>query len=92
MLVFTDYRPKEHNLSKLNGRSIEADKRFARVFPLITQEEGDRFELLVRAYIDARYRMNKYHITHEDLKYLGERIETLRYLTEEICQEKIDSI
>jgi uncharacterized protein len=90
--VFTDYRPKEHKLSTLNKKAIEADKRFASAFPLITLEEKDRFDLLVRAYIDARYRMKKYYITHEDLEYLGERVETLRNLTEEICQERIEGI
>ncbi len=92
LLTYTDYRPKEHNLRELDLKAQASDIRFKEVFPKETNEQIDRFELLVRAYIDARYRMKQYHITKEDLVYLGERVQLLREMTQRICGERIESI
>lgn len=88
LLVFTDYRPKDHNLETLGIKVEMCDARFA-VFPKTTDEEKHRFELLKRAYIDARYNMDEYVITPTELEYLAEKVEVLRGLTESICYEKI---
>jgi hypothetical protein len=92
LLTFTDYRPKEHDLASLNAKAIAANKSFAQAFPLGTQEEKDRFRLLVRAYVDARYRMNQYHITAADLEYLGKRVELLRDLCQQVCHNQIEKV
>jgi uncharacterized protein len=92
LLTFTDYRPKEHDLNSLNIKAISADKRFAKVFPQEIPEQKDRFRLLVRAYIDARYRMKQYHITKEDLEYLGDRVQLLKELTKTICLALIEGV
>lgn len=63
---------------------------FGKVFPQASPEERQRFELLKKAYVDARYNMN-YKISKEDLDYLSERVQLLRALTEQICKEKIAS-
>jgi HEPN domain-containing protein/predicted nucleotidyltransferase len=91
LLVFTDYRPKDHNLETLGIKVEMCDKRFA-VFPTQTEEEKRLFELLKRAYIDARYKMEEYHITKGDLEYLSARVAELQQLTEGICLEKIKGI
>ena len=91
LLVFTDYRPKEHNLETLDIKAEMCNKRFA-VFPRQTEEEKRLFALLKRAYIDARYKMDEYHITKEDLDYLSRRVTQLKALTEEICKDKIKQI
>ncbi|WP_293300542.1 hypothetical protein [Allomuricauda sp.] len=57
-----------------------------------TEEHKRLFELLKRAYIDARYNMKEYHITKGDLEYLSHKVLQLKQLTEEICQEKIAQI
>lgn len=67
------------------------DKRF-NLFPKQTEEHKRLFELLKRAYIDARYNMKEYHITKGDLEYLSHKVQQLKQLTEEICQEKIAQI
>ncbi len=92
LLTFTDYRPKEHNLRELDLKAQASDIRFKEVFLKETTEQIDRFELLVRAYIDARYKMKQYHITKEDLEYLGERVQVLMEMTERICGKRIASI
>ncbi|MEO0505723.1 MAG: HEPN domain-containing protein [Bacteroidota bacterium] len=91
LLVFTDYRPKDHNLETLGIKVEMCDARFA-VFPKTADEEKHRFELLKRAYIDARYKMDEYQITKDELVYLAERVNELKKLTEEICGERIEEI
>ncbi|UOB18823.1 HEPN domain-containing protein [Abyssalbus ytuae] len=91
LLVFTDYKAKQHDIDLLRNDVIRLDERFAEVFPQNTKEEQYRFDLLKRAYIDARYRMKIYNITREELEYLGERVALLKELTEEVCREKINS-
>jgi len=88
LLVFTDYRPKEHDLKKLDLRVRNCDTRF-HIFPRQTKQEKELFELLKRAYIDSRYKMDQYNISQSELEYLGERVMKLKDLTEEICLEKI---
>ena len=91
LLVYTDYRPKEHDLARLNLRVKNCDPRFA-VFPQDTDEEKRRFELLRRAYVDARYKMDEYNISKEELDYLAEKVEQLKEVTERLCEEKIEGI
>ena len=91
LLVFTDYRPKDHNLETLGIKVTMCDKRFD-VFPQTTDKEKRRFELLKRAYIDARYKMDEYEITKKELSYLAERVTELKTLTETICRAKIEEI
>ena len=91
LLVFTDYRPKDHDLKRLDVRARNCDPRFD-VFPRATKEEQYRFELLRRAYVDARYKMDEYTITKEELEYLAEKVNRLKNLTETICKAKIEQI
>lgn len=81
----------DHNLETLGIKVEMCDKRFA-VFPQITNEEKRRFELLKKAYIDARYKMEEYAIAKEELEYLSEKVNELKVLTKSICQEKIKQI
>lgn len=88
LLVFTDYKPKIHDIEKLGNQVEKLHPHFATVFPKNTPEEKRLFELLQKAYIDSRYNMN-YKIEKANLEYLGERIKLLRDLTERICRERI---
>ncbi|WP_420603473.1 HEPN domain-containing protein [Flagellimonas sp.] len=91
LLVFTDYRPKDHNLETLGIKVEMCDKRFA-VFPKTTDKEKHLFELLKRAYIDARYKMDEYEITKTELEYLADKVGQLKQLTQTICVKKILTI
>lgn len=91
LLVFTDYRPKDHNLESLGTKAEQCDPRFA-VFPKATNEDKRLFELLKKAYIDARYKMDEYSITAQDLQALVGYVEKLKGLTEEVCGERIESL
>lgn len=91
LLVFTDYRPKEHDLNKLDIRVRNCDVRFD-IFPRQTDQEKELFELLRRAYIDARYKMDEFQISKDQLEYLAEKVQELKKLTAEICLAKISEI
>ncbi|NIJ52913.1 HEPN domain-containing protein [Dyadobacter arcticus] len=88
LLVFTDYKPKIHDIEKLGNQVQKLHHDFAKVFPKNTPEEKRLFELLQKAYIDSRYNMN-YKIEKAELEYLGERVKLLKDLTERICNERI---
>jgi uncharacterized protein len=90
LLVFTHYKPKEHDLKTLAQQVNNLDVRFLPVFPRSTREEKRLFELLRKAYIDARYNP-KYKITQKELEYLGGRVKKLQKLTREVCKKRIES-
>ncbi|HBS88050.1 MAG: hypothetical protein A2W91_09950 [Bacteroidetes bacterium GWF2_38_335] len=84
ILVYTDYKPKLHDLYKLDGMAAKIDSGFKNVFPRTTAEEKRLFDLLKRAYIDSRYKLD-YNITKGELEWLAERVKILRELTERVC-------
>ncbi len=90
LLVFTRYKPSTHDLEKLSQRVSSIEPRFLSIFPRSTNEEKERFKLLRKAYVDARYKPS-YAITKEELNWLSERVQELQSLTEKLCREKIAS-
>jgi HEPN domain-containing protein/predicted nucleotidyltransferase len=90
LLVFTNYRPKLHDLRKLMHMIGGHDPAFLPVFPQATPEQKECFDLLRRAYIEARYNPG-YKITKPQLEYLAGRVRKLQRLTKKICQARIES-
>ena len=90
LLVYTNYKPKTHKLDKLRKMAGQNDPVFFKTFPLGTDEEKRRFDLLRQAYVGARYHDN-YVITAEELKYLGRCVEIFQEQTELSCEEKMKS-
>jgi len=66
------------------------DPAFMTVFPQVTPEQEECFELLRRAYVEARYNPG-YKITKAQLEYLAGRVRKLQRLTKTICEAKIES-
>ena len=89
-LVFTNYRPKSHKLKELRSRTKEFSRELAVVFPENTEFEKRCFDLLCRAYIEARYNKD-FVVTKEEYEYMLERIELMKEITNRICTEKIAS-
>ncbi|MGX6960411.1 MAG: HEPN domain-containing protein [Rickettsia endosymbiont of Pentastiridius leporinus] len=89
LLVFSNYKPKSHDIKKLSSRAENYNSELLQVFPMATPEQKECFELLRKAYVDARYDKN-YKITKEQLLYLIERIEKLKEITERICTTRIN--
>lgn len=90
LLVFTRYKPNTHNLHELRKLVNALDQRFIKIFSLSSNEEKQRFELLCKAYVDARYKKS-YVITQEELNWLAEQVKELERITEMLCKEKIES-
>ena len=89
-LVFINYRFRTHDIERLGRKAISYNADFADVFPRDTNEQRIAFNLLRRAYVDARYK-DSYEITKEQLEYLAERVRVLQKLTKRICSEKIEN-
>ncbi len=90
LLVYTNYKPKTHDLDTLRRLAANHDPAFFTVFPLRTKQERDRFDLLRQAYVGARYH-DDYKITPQELKYLARCVELLRDQTETSCEAKMKS-
>ncbi len=89
LLVFTGYKPKSHDLKRLRKSAILIDSDFREIFPQDTPVQQAHFELLRRAYIDARYNKN-YVVTVEDLEYLMLQVSALKSLVERVCWKKLE--
>lgn len=89
-LTFTNYRPKSHKLNELGAQVKEFSRELAAIFPKNTPFEERCYDLLCRAYIEARYN-GEFAVTKEELTYMIERVEILKTVTASICQEKIAS-
>ncbi len=90
LLVFTNYRPRLHDLEKLSHMVAGHDPAFMAVFPQATPEQKECFELLRRAYVEARYNPG-YKITKAQLEYLAQRVRKLQRLTKKVCEGEIES-
>jgi HEPN domain-containing protein/predicted nucleotidyltransferase len=90
LLVFTNYRPRLHDLQTLSHMVAGCDPAFLTVFPRATDREKECFELLRRAYVEARYNPG-YKITEGQLGYLAQRVKKLQDLTKKICEARIES-
>ncbi len=90
LLVYTHYKPKIHDLEKLGKQVNALEPAFLKVIPNSTPEEKRLFDLLKKAYIDARYKKG-YKITKKELEYLGDKVKKLERLTRKKCKEKIES-
>ncbi len=90
ILVFTDYKTKTHDIEKLDRQACKLDYRFKTIFHQENAEEERLFQLLKKAYIESRYKLD-YKVTQEDLEYLSERVKKLHDLTGLACKEKIES-
>jgi uncharacterized protein len=83
-LVLTLYSPKSHKLNFLRSQAERLAPDLIDAWPRETRFEQRSWELLRRAYVDARYSPH-YKISDEELTWLVGRIEVLRQKVDEIC-------
>ncbi|MEO5867590.1 MAG: nucleotidyltransferase and HEPN domain-containing protein [Sphingomonas sp.] len=88
LLVLTLYSPKSHKLNFLRSQAESHEQRLIAVWPRDTRFGQRCFELLRRAYVEARY-SEHYKITPEELEWIGQRIDVLQSLVREICEERL---
>lgn len=87
-LVFILYRYKEHELKFLLDMCKTHTLELVDIFPCGTKQEEHSFDLLCRAYVEARYNDN-FVVTKEDVDALIPRIELLIQTVEKVCRERI---
>ena len=87
--MYTNYKPKCHNLNKLRGLICGLDDRFIQSFPIKTGEDRLLFDTLCHAYIYARYN-HDYAITKTEIEAIAKRVKAFLDEVERLCLEKLD--
>jgi len=88
ILVFTDYKPKTHDIEKLHNQAAMWAPELVRLFPRATRFEEQAFKRLKRAYIDARFDKH-YAISREEIDWLSKQVTSLQAMTDKACQKRI---
>jgi len=89
LLVFTGTKPTTHKLDELAKMVSPLHPLLAEPFPMASEEDEHLFNLLRRAYIEARY-SRSYRITAEQLAALGARVKDLAGRVERACKDQIE--
>jgi HEPN domain-containing protein len=91
LLVLTLYAPKSHKLIALRRLAEPLAPDLVQVWPGQTKFERRAFELLRAAYVKARYSRH-YKITREELDWLTSRIDLLREVVRNACEQHISEL
>jgi uncharacterized protein len=91
LLVLTLYFPRSHNIKFLRSLAEQADARLVEAWPRDSRIDRRRFELLKRAYVEARYSPN-YEIGADDLEALVASVGRLREIVEVVCRERLETL
>jgi predicted nucleotidyltransferase/HEPN domain-containing protein len=91
LLVHTFYFPRSHNIKFLRSLAEDVDTRLVEAWPREQRADRRRFELLKRAYVEARY-SDQYDASAEDLDWLTARARMLRDLVADLCQARIANL
>lgn len=88
LLVHTFYFPRSHNIKFLRSQAEAFDKSLVAAWPRDLRRDRRRFEMLKRAYVEARY-AEEYDLSAEDLRWLFEASRRLRDLAQQSCLKHI---
>jgi predicted nucleotidyltransferase/HEPN domain-containing protein len=88
LLVLTLYSPKSHKLNFLRSQAERLVPELIGAWPRTTRFEQRSWELLRRAYVDARYSKH-YKISADELAWLVERVAVLQEAVRQICAEHL---
>ena len=91
LLVSTLYAPRSHNIRFLRSLAEAGDQSLAAAWPREQRLDRRRFELLKRAYVEARY-SDQYDVSMEDLTNLMATTRDLRDRVAGACEARIKSL
>lgn len=91
LLVWTLYFPRSHNIKFLRSLAEDKEPRLVEAWPREVRADRRRFELLKRAYVEARYSEN-YEISTEDLDAVATSVKRLRRIVEALCRERLEEL
>jgi len=89
LLVRTLYFPRSHNIKFLRSLAEDVDQSLAKAWPREQRIDRRRFELLKRAYVEARY-SDQYEISIEDLAAISAAAAELRDLVTSSAKLALD--
>ena len=88
LLTATFYFPRSHNIKFLRSLAEDREPRLVEAWPRDSKIDRRRFEMLKRAYVEARYSA-AYEISAADLEALAASAERLRAIVEAVCSAHI---
>ena len=91
LLVRTLYFPRSHNIKFLRSLAEDNEPRLIEAWPRATKLDRRRFELLKRAYVEARYSAS-YEVSRDDLEALTHSVRQLRDIVEVVSRERLDEL
>ena len=91
LLVRTLYFPRSHNIKFLRSLSEDNEPRLIEAWPRVQRIDRRRFELLKRAYVEARY-SESFEIGLDDLEALTASVHRLRDVVEAISRERLETL
>jgi predicted nucleotidyltransferase len=91
LLTETLYSTKSHNLNFLRGQAERVAPELIPVWPRAKRFEKRCWELLRRAYVEARF-SDHYEISAEQLAWLVDRLTDLQHRVEASCQAYLATV
>ncbi len=91
LLTKTLYNPSTHNIKNLRSMAEAKEEHLRPIWPRGQKPYDKRFELLKKAYVEARYSKH-YEITAEELEWLLERVEDLVGQVDALCQDYLNDL
>ena len=91
LLTRTLYFPRSHNVKFLRSLSEDKEPRLIAAWPRDARIDRRRFELLKRAYVEARYSAS-YEIGAEDLEAIAMSVRALRDLVDQVSLERLEEL
>lgn len=89
-MAYILYGYKEHDLQFLIEKCKPYTLELAKVFPCDTDEEKRLFDLLCRAYLEARYNKKNFIVAKADIDAHVPKIKLLRDIVEKVCKDQIN--
>ena len=91
LLVRTLYFPRSHNIKLLRSLAEDKEPRLIAAWPRENRIDRRRFELVKRAYVEARYSAS-YEISNEDLTEIAASARALRDVVEQVSLKRLDQL
>jgi predicted nucleotidyltransferase/HEPN domain-containing protein len=91
LLARTLYFPRSHNIKFLRSLAEDKEPRLIEAWPRAAKVDRRRFELLKRAYVEARYSAN-YEISADDLEALTKCVRELRDVVDGVSREWLEQL
>ncbi|MBO9623932.1 MAG: HEPN domain-containing protein [Sphingomonas sp.] len=91
LLVRTLYFPRSHNIKFLRSLAEDNEPRLIDAWPRERRMDRRRFQLLKRAYVEARY-STAYEINVDELMAILGSVRALRDIVERVARERLNDL